>query len=116
MFGGEPDGADDAFRSFQSGTLVPQTNPNTIADGLLTGLGKLTWPIIRDKVDAIATCSEEAIIAAMRLIWERMKLVVEPSGAVPLACILENKLDIRGRKGAVILSGGNVDLEKLPWM
>jgi len=111
----EPSGADDAFRSFYSKTLQPSVGPKTIADGLLTSLGSLTFPIIMNEVDQIVTVSEESIVAAMRMIWERMKIIVEPSSAVPLAAILENKVDVKGKKVGIILSGGNVDLGKLPF-
>jgi threonine dehydratase len=111
----EPAGADDAFRSFYSKTLQPSVSPKTIADGLLTSLGSLTFPIILNNVDQIVTISEESIVAAMRMIWERMKIIIEPSSAVPLAAILENKADVKGRKVGIILSGGNVDLGKLPF-
>ncbi len=111
----EPAGADDAFRSFTTRTFVPQTGPKTIADGLLTSLGKLTFPIILDAVSEIVTVSEESIVEAMRLLWERCKLVVEPSGAVPLAALLEGKGAPEGSTVALILSGGNVDLDRLPW-
>ncbi|MDP3432862.1 MAG: pyridoxal-phosphate dependent enzyme [Bacteroidota bacterium] len=111
----EPAGADDAVRSFQSKTLQPSVNPKTIADGLLTSLGSLTFPIIQNEVDQIVTVSEESIIAAMRMTWERMKIIIEPSSAVPLAAILENKVDVKGKKVGIILSGGNVDLGRLPF-
>jgi len=111
----EPAGADDAFRSFYSKTLVPSVGPKTIADGLLTSLGSLTFPIILNNVDEIVTVSEESIVAAMRMIWERMKIIIEPSSAVPLAAILENKVDVKGKKVGIILSGGNVDLGRLPF-
>jgi len=111
----EPAGADDAFRSYYSKTLQPSVSPKTIADGLLTSLGSLTFPIILNEVDQIVTVSEESIIAAMRMIWERMKIIIEPSSAVPLAAILENKVDVKGQKVGIILSGGNVDLGKLPF-
>jgi threonine dehydratase len=111
----EPSGADDAFRSFYSKTLQPSAGPKTIADGLLTSLGSLTFPIILNEVDQIVTVSEESIIAAMRMIWERMKIIIEPSSSVPLAAILENKVDVKGKKVGIILSGGNVDLGKLPF-
>jgi threonine dehydratase len=94
---------------------VPSVNPQTIADGLLTSLGKLTFPLILDKVDEIITVSEDAIVAAMRMIWERMKIVVEPSGAVPFAAIIENKIDVAGKRVGLILTGGNTDLAKLPF-
>lgn len=112
----EPAGADDAWQSFTSRSFVPQTNPKTIADGLLTSLGSLGLGIILETVSDIVRVSEESIILAMRLLWERCKLVVEPSGAVPLAALLEGKGAPKGSKVAIILSGGNVDLEKLPWM
>ena len=111
----EPAGADDAFRSFYSKTLQPSVAPKTIADGLLTSLGSLTFPIILNNVDQIVTVSEEGIVAAMRIIWERMKIIIEPSSAVPLAAILENKVAAKGKKVGIILSGGNVDLGKLPF-
>jgi len=111
----EPAGADDAFRSFYSKTLILSVAPKTIADGLLTSLGSLTFPIILNQVDQIVTVSEENIVAAMRMIWERMKIIIEPSSAVPLAAILENKVDVKGKKVGIILSGGNVDLGKLPF-
>ncbi len=111
----EPAGADDAYRSFTSGKFVPSVNPQTIADGLLTSLGKLTFPLILDKVDEIITVSEDAIVAAMRMIWERMKIAVEPSGAVPFAAIIENKIDVAGKRVGLILTGGNTDLAKLPF-
>jgi len=111
----EPEGADDAYRSFTSGKFVPSVNPQTIADGLLTSLSDLTFRVILKHVDEIVTISEESIIAAMRLLWERMKIVVEPSGAVPLAGILEKKTDVKGKRIGLILSGGNLDLSKLPF-
>ncbi len=111
----EPAGADDAFRSFHSKILVPSVNPKTIADGLLTSLGERNFEIILGKVDDIVTVSEENIIAAMRIIWERMKIIVEPSSAVPMAAILEGKIDIQNKKVGIILSGGNLDLGRLPF-
>ena len=111
----EPEGADDAYRSFHAKKLIPSVNPKTIADGLLTSVGELNFRIIQRKTDEIVTVSERGIIRAMRLIWERMKIIVEPSSAVPLAAILENKVDVAGKKVGIILSGGNVDLEHLPF-
>ncbi|RLD56098.1 MAG: threonine/serine dehydratase, partial [Bacteroidetes bacterium] len=111
----EPKGADDAFRSFNSGVFTPSVNPQTIADGLLTSLGSLTFPIIKENVHSIITVSEESIVEAMKLIWERTKLIVEPSSAVPLAAILENKKEFFKQRIGIIISGGNVDLEHLPW-
>jgi threonine dehydratase len=116
VYGAEPAMADDAYRSFKTGVLQPSLNPATVADGLRTSLGELNFAIIRKNVDDIATVSEESIIKAMRLIWERMKIIVEPSCAVPLAALLEKKLDVAGRKVGIILSGGNVDLDRLPWV
>jgi threonine dehydratase len=111
----EPSGADDAFRSFYGQSFVPSINPTTIADGLLTSLGNLTFPIIKKNVQQIVTVNEESIIAAMRLIWERMKIIVEPSSAVPFGAILENKFRHKGKRIGIILSGGNIDLDKIPW-
>ena len=115
MVGAEPAGADDAYQSFQTGRLVPSVNPQTTADGLRTSLGEKTFAIIREYVDEIVTVSEDGICAAMRTIWERMKIIVEPSAAVPLGALMENRLDVSGKRVGIILSGGNVDLERLPW-
>jgi len=111
----EPAGADDAFRSLRDGIIYPSVNPKTIADGLLTSLSERTFTIIKNNVDDIVTVSEEKIVEAMRLIWERMKIVVEPSAAVPLGAILEGKVSVAGKKVGIILSGGNLDLGKLPF-
>jgi threonine dehydratase len=111
----EPKGADDAYRSFYSGKFVPSENPNTIADGLLTSLGSLTYPIIKEHVHSIITVDEESIIKAMRLVWERMKIIIEPSAAVPLAGVLENREVFKKKNIGMILSGGNLNLDKLPW-
>jgi len=116
VIGAEPEGADDAYRSLQQDRIIPSVNPKTIADGLLTSLGDTTFPIIRRHVDQIVTVSEEAIIAGMRHVWERMKTVIEPSAAVPVGALLEKKVDLTGKRIGVILSGGNVDLDKLPWL
>ena len=113
--GVEPAGADDAYRSIQAGYIIPSVKPDTIADGLLTSLGDLTFAIIQDRVHEIVTVSEEGIIKAMRMIWERMKIIVEPSGAVPFAAVIENKVDYKGLRIGLILSGGNVDLGNLPF-
>ena len=115
VIAGEPAGADDAFRSFQAKTLIPMVGPKTIADGLLTSLGKINFAIIMEYVDDILTVSDEEIIGAMRLVYERMKIVIEPSCAVPLAALLKNKEKFKGQKVGIILSGGNVDLGKLPF-
>ena len=117
VFGAEPSAADDAARSKAAGDHLLQETPHTIADGLLACLGTLTWPVVRDKVDWIVTVSDDEIIGAMRLCFERMKLVVEPSGAVSLAAVLTDAfraLPGLGRVG-VVLSGGNVDLDALPF-
>lgn len=111
----EPAGADDAFRSFREKKIIPSINPKTIADGLLTSLGERNFAIIMQNVDDIVTVSEEKIVEAMRMIWERMKIIIEPSSAVPLAAILEGKVDIQNKKVGIILSGGNLDLGKLPF-
>ena len=111
----EPEQADDAYRSFKAKTFIPSVNPNTIADGLRTSLGNWNFPIIIQNVDDIVTVSENSIVEAMKLIWERMKIIVEPSSAVPLAAILEAKFDYSEKKIGIIISGGNVDLNNLPW-
>jgi threonine dehydratase len=111
----EPAGADDAFQSFHAKKIIPSINPKTMADGLLTSLGERNFQIIMKNVDDIVTVSEEKIVDAMRLIWERMKIIVEPSSAVPLAAILEGKIDVQNKKVGIILSGGNLDLGKLPF-
>lgn len=111
----EPAGADDAFRSFHEKKIIPSVNPKTIADGLLTSLGERNFAIIMQNVDDIVTVSEEKIVEAMRMIWERMKIIIEPSSAVPLAAILEGKVNIQNKKVGIILSGGNLDLGRLPF-
>jgi threonine dehydratase len=111
----EPAGADDAFRSFQQRRILPSVDPRTIADGLLTSLGSLTFPVIMEHVSQIITVSEQSIVEAMKLTWERMKIIIEPSSAVPLAAVLENPDLFREKKVGVILSGGNISLDKLPW-
>jgi len=116
VIGAEPEGADDAYRSLQEGRIVASVDPKTVADGLLTSLGDLTFPIIKTHVHQIVTVSEEAIISGMRHVWERMKIVIEPSAAVPVGALVEKKIDLDGQRIGVILSGGNVDLDKLPWL
>jgi threonine dehydratase/serine racemase len=117
VIGAEPAGADDAARSKAAGRFIPQTAPRTIADGLLTSLGQLTWPVVRDLVERVVTVEDAEIVAAMRLVWERTKMIVEPSSAVAVAAVLSS--GFRGLPGiarvGVVLSGGNVDLERLPW-
>ncbi len=110
----EPAGADDAWRSFHARTLIPQSGAKTIADGLLTSLGKRNFAIMQDHVDAVLTVSEAEIVSAMKMVWQYMKIVVEPSAAVALAAVLSAKLPDADRIG-IILSGGNVDLDHLPW-
>ena len=116
VIAGEPKGADDAFRSLRDGRIYPSENPRTVADGLRTSLGTLTFPIIRRYVERIVTVEEESIVAAMRHVWERMKVLIEPSAAVPLAAILEGGVEAVGKRIGIILSGGNVDLDSLPWL
>jgi threonine dehydratase len=111
----EPEGADDAYHSFRAGKIIPSENPNTIADGLLTSLGDLTFSIIKRYVDDIVTVSDKSIISTTRLLMERMKIVVEPSAAVPLATLLEKRLDVSGKRVGIILSGGNIDLDDFPF-
>jgi threonine dehydratase len=115
VFAAEPERADDAYRSFHAGVIIPAENPDTIADGLRTSLGDLTFFIIRKYVKDIVTVSEEAIVNAMRSIWERMKIIVEPSASVPLGALMTKRKAISGRRIGIILSGGNVDLAHLPW-
>ncbi len=111
----EPEMADDAYRSLQAGYIIPSENPETIADGLLTSLGDRTFPIIKQYVEQIITVSEDAISEAMKFVWERAKTVIEPSAAVSIGLLLEDKIDLKGLRIGVILSGGNVDLDRLPW-
>lgn len=110
----EPAGAADAWESFQKGELLPVRNPRTIADGLRGSLGSLTYPFLRDQVDGVVTVSEAGIVRAMRQLWEELKIVVEPSAAVPWAAVLEGKIPA-SKKTGIILTGGNVDLDRLPW-
>jgi threonine dehydratase len=113
VIGVEPQGADDAYRSFTSGTLQPQPQPQTIADGLRGAMSARTLRLARAHASEIVTVREESIVEAMRLLFEALKVVVEPSGAVPLAALLENK--VAAKRVIVVLSGGNVDLDALPW-
>lgn len=115
VFGAEPAAADDAARSLAAGRIIPSVNPRTVADGLRTSLGDLTFAAIRAHVSGIVTVSEEGIVEAMRRVWERVKLVIEPSAAVPVAALLEHRGRFQGARVGVILSGGNVDLDRLPW-
>jgi threonine dehydratase/serine racemase len=117
IFAAEPQGADDAFRSKAAGKLISQTAPQTIADGLLTSLGEKTWPLLRDQVERVLTVREAEIVNAMRLMWERAKLLIEPSAAVAVAAVLTDAF--RGLEGikhvGIVLSGGNANLDHLPW-
>jgi threonine dehydratase len=115
VFGAEPLNANDAYVSFTTGKLTPSVNPLTVADGLLTSLSELTFAIIRKNVDRIFTVREETIIECMRLIWERMKIIVEPSSATTLAVIMENPGEFKDKKIGIVISGGNVDFRKLPF-
>ena len=112
VIGCEPKNADDAYKSKQAGYIIPSDNPDTIADGLLTSLGDKTFPIIQKYVDKILLATEEKIIAAMQLIFERMKIIIEPSSAVPLAVLLSDQLDIKEKNIGIIISGGNVDFSR----
>ena len=112
----EPEQADDAARSFKAGHIIADDAPVTIADGLKVPLKDLTWHFVKNHVTDILTASEEEIIEAMKITWQRMKLVMEPSCAVPLATILKNKQVFAGKRVGVVITGGNVDLAKLPWM
>lgn len=111
VFGVEPSMADDALRSVEAGYIIPSSYPNTIADGLRTSLSEKTFKIILNSVDKIETVSEIEIIEAMRFLWQRMKIIVEPSGAVPLAALLAKKIEVSNKKVGLILSGGNIDIE-----
>lgn len=115
VYGGEPAGADDGFRSFYSGVRVTDAVPKTICDGLRTGLGDKTFEIIRNNVDGIALASEENVVRAMRMTWELLKIICETSCCPPLGAILEGNLDVKDKRVGIILTGGNVDLDKLPW-
>ncbi len=112
----EPCGADDAARSLAAGHIIPSVKPDTVADGLLTSLGELNFPIIQKHVPFIWTVDDEAIIAAMRLVWERMKIIIEPSSAVCLAAVLQHPHETSDQDIGIIISGGNVDLDHLPWL
>ena len=115
VIGVEPLGADDAWRSLQSGRIEALPHPATIADGLRATLGPLTFAVIRDEADGIVRVSEEAIISAMRFVWEHMKIIIEPSSAVVVAALRERLVEVKGRRVGAILTGGNVDLDCLPW-
>lgn len=114
--GAEPEIANDAWLSFNSGKLHPVQNTNTVADGLRTSLGELTFACITEYVDDIVTVTEQQIIDAMRFIWERMNIIIEPSSAVPVAAVFNDKVEAEGKKIGIIISGGNMDLDHLPWI
>ncbi len=115
VFGGEPRGADDGHRSFTTGVRVTEQTPATVCDGLRTTLSERTFNIIRAHVDGIGVASEENVIKAMRMTWELLKIVIESSCSPPLGAILEGNIDVKGMRVGIILTGGNVDLDKLPW-
>ena len=115
IYAAEPEQADDAYRSFKAGHIIADDAPVTVADGLKVPLKDLTWHFVRNHVTDILTASEDEIVEAMKLIWKRMKIVMEPSSAVPLATILKNPEIFAGQRVGVIITGGNVDLDKLPW-
>ena len=115
IYAAEPEQADDAYRSFKAGYIIADDAPETIADGLKVPLKDLTWHFVSNHVTDILTASEAEIVEAMKLIWKRMKIVMEPSSAVPLATILKNKGIFAGKRVGVVITGGNVDLDLLPW-
>ena len=116
IYAAEPENADDAYRSFKAGYIIADDAPQTVADGLKVPLKELTWHFVSSYVTDILTASEQEIVDAMYLTWQRMKIVMEPSCAVPLATILKNKDVFKGKRVGVVITGGNVDLDKLPWM
>lgn len=116
IYAAEPLNADDAARSFKAGHIIADDAPNTVADGLKVPLKDLTWHFVKNHVTDIFTCTEEEIVDAMKLVWKTMKIVIEPSSAVTIACILKNPEVFKDQRVGVIVTGGNVDLDKLPWM
>lgn len=115
IYAAEPEKADDAARSFRAGHIIADDSPETVADGLKVPLKELTWHFVKSHVTDILTAGEDEIVAAMQLVWKRMKIIIEPSSAVTLAAILKNPDTFRGKRIGVIVTGGNVDLERLPW-
>lgn len=115
VYGAEPEGADDAYRSYTTGVLVTEQTPSTICDGLRTTLAPRTFAILQKHVDGIGVASDATIVHAMQMIWRYLKIIVEPSCCPPLAAMMERRLNLRGQRVGIILTGGNVDLEKLPW-
>jgi len=112
----EPANADDTAQSFHAGKRIVTEKKFTIADGLRTNVGEQTFPIVERYVDDVVTVTEDAIISAMRTVWETMKILIEPSAAVPFAAIADGKVDVAGKRVGIILTGGNVDLDALPWL
>ncbi|MDJ0766490.1 MAG: pyridoxal-phosphate dependent enzyme [Myxococcota bacterium] len=115
VYGAEPEAADDAYRSVRAGYIIPSNDPDTIADGLLTSLGDVTFPIIQAYVRDIILTSEAEIVRSMRLVWERMKIIIEPSAAVSLAAVMALPRSFEGKRIGIVFSGGNADLNALPW-
>lgn len=115
VIGTEPEVANDAYLSLKTGKLHPVKSTDTVADGLRTSLSTLTFACIQKHVDKIVTVSEQEIIEAMRFVWERMKILIEPSSAVPVAAVFNDKVDLKGKKAGIIITGGNIDLDQLPW-
>ena len=115
VYGAEPEGADDAYRSFQKGEIIPMVNPQTIADGLRTSLGEIGFEIMKTHLNSIFTVSESEIISAMKWMWQKMKIIIEPSSAVPLAALIKNHELFKDQQVGIIISGGNVDLDNLPF-
>jgi threonine dehydratase len=115
VLGAEPAGADDALRSRRAGVITPVTQPSSLADGLLATIAPSTFEVIRAQVDAVGTVTEAQIVAAMRRVWEELKILIEPSSAVPVAALLNGSLNVAGRRVGIVLTGGNVDLQRLPW-
>jgi threonine dehydratase len=116
VLGAEPAGADDALRSRSAGVITPVAQPSSLADGLLATIAPSTFDVIRTQVQAVGTVTEGQIVAAMRRLWEELKILIEPSSAVPVAALLNGSLNIVGRRVGIVLTGGNVDLERLPWI
>ena len=115
VYGAEPEEADDAYQSLKLGRIVPNKTINTICDGLRAQIGSKTFPVIQNLVDDIIPIAEEDIINSLRMIWERLKIIVEPSCSIALALIINNKQLFEGRNVGLIMSGGNLDLDNLPW-
>ena len=116
IYAAEPEQADDAYRSFKAGYIIADDAPKTIADGLLVPLKNNTWHFVKDHVTDILTASDAEIVDAMKLIWKHLRIVMEPSSAVPMATILKNPETFKGKRVGIIITGGNVDLDKLPWL